>query len=103
VITCPKCNHVNPFGTRFCRSCGARQNPAQAEVVHAVASGQRQRAADQAWTNGVGWLTIGLFFLVCALIVRVLLVPPLPPPQVPVMDPGPVSVLTAAVAAYQQP
>jgi hypothetical protein len=96
MIPCAACGHINPFGTRFCRSCGARIKPGQAQVAQAVIDNQKRLDSDQAWSNGLGWLTIGAFFLLCAVLAYVLIVPAPPPAEVPVPAPGPAPVVPPA-------
>ena len=86
MIPCQKCGRGNPLGTSFCRGCGTRLVFDPAAIAASVAGARRDTRDEQVLAWGSSALTLCGFVLICALIVRYALVPPLPPldyPQAP--------------------
>ncbi len=89
MITCQVCAHDNTLGTVFCRSCGTRlvvDYESIEQSVHKTKVADRDHALLQ---SGRSAMLLGSFALVCALIARYVVVPPMPsivPPPAPVLD-----------------
>jgi uncharacterized membrane protein YvbJ len=89
MISCQVCAHDNTLGTVFCRSCGTRlvvDYQSIEQSVHKTKVADRDHALLQ---SGRSALLLCSFALVCALIARYVVVPPMPsivPPPVPVLD-----------------
>ena len=89
MISCQSCGHENPLGTSFCRGCGKRLVVDFAAIEQSVHS---SRIADRDHTllrSGRSALMLCSFALVCALIARYVVVPPMPatvPPQAPFIE-----------------
>ncbi len=88
MIPCQSCGNGNPIGTRYCRRCGTKIEINQEQVVAAVQRGQADIVSARWFERGRSALTLGLFFLTCALLLRYSIVPPLPPADVPPVDFG---------------
>jgi hypothetical protein len=89
MISCQVCAHDNPLGTGFCRSCGTRlvvDYHAIEQSVHQTRLGERD---DATLASGRSALMLCGFALICALIARYVVVPPMPPtvpPPAPVLE-----------------
>lgn len=89
MISCQSCDHDNPLGTTFCRSCGTRlviDYQAIEQSVHKTRVSERDHAVLR---SGRSALMLCTFALVCALIARFVVVPPMPPtvpPPAPVVE-----------------
>lgn len=89
MISCQSCGHDNPLGTTFCRGCGTRlmvDYEAIEASVHRTRMGERDHAL---LASGRSALMLCAFALVCALIARYVVVPPMPPtvpPAAPMID-----------------
>lgn len=99
MIICQNCGHRNPLRTRYCHACGARLEARPEEVALAVQEDREEAAATRWLEHGRSLLVVGLFLLTCALVLRYAIVPPLPPAEVPPLDPGPVLPPPAEIAA----
>ena len=78
MIPCQKCGHINPLGTSFCRGCGTRLEFDYEAVAASVAGTKRDHQDENVFTWGRSALTLCGFALICALIVRYVMVPPMP-------------------------
>jgi hypothetical protein len=78
MIPCQKCGHINPLGTSFCRGCGTRLEFDYEAVAASVAGTKRDHRDENVFTWGRSALTLCGFALICALIVRYVMVPPMP-------------------------
>ncbi len=89
MITCQSCGHENPLGVTFCRGCGKRLVVDYQAIEQSVQS-TRTSANDHALLrSGRSALMLCTFALICALIARYVVVPPMPltvPPPAPVID-----------------
>ena len=89
MISCQSCGHENPLGATFCRSCGTRLVVDFQAIEQSVQS-TRVSERDHAFLgSGRSALMLCAFALVCALIARYVVVPPMPstvPPPAPVID-----------------
>ena len=89
MISCQVCAHDNVLGTIFCRSCGTRlvvDYESIEQSVHKTKVADHHHALLQ---SGRSALLLCTFALVCALIARYVVVPPMPsivPPPAPVLD-----------------
>ena len=89
MITCQLCAHENTLGTIFCRSCGTRlvvDYESIEQSVHKTKVADHDHALLQSGRSAV---LLCSFALVCALIARCVVVPPMPaivPPPAPVLD-----------------
>lgn len=78
MISCQSCGHDNALGTTFCRGCGVRlvvDFQAIEQSVHSSQVAQRDHALLR---TGRSALMLCSFALVCALIARYVVVPPMP-------------------------
>ena len=89
MITCQSCGHDNVLGTTFCRGCGTRLVVDFQSIEQSV---QSTRVADRdhaVLRSGRSALMLCTFALVCALIARYVVVPPMPPtvsPPTPLIE-----------------
>ena len=83
MIACPSCGYVNPFTTRFCRKCCHRIEIKVSQVAHALDENAQTRRQQRFQGAGTSTLVMAVFALVCALFVRYVLVPALPPADLP--------------------
>jgi hypothetical protein len=89
MIPCQACGNQNPIGTRFCRSCGERIAVVKVEqLAAAVRDDQVTVASQRRLEGGRSLLMVGLFLLVCALVLRYAVVPSLPAADVPPLPAG---------------
>ncbi len=89
MISCQVCAHDNPLGTKFCRSCGTRLEVDYQSIEQSVAQTRLDQRDDAVLRSGRSALLLCTFALVCALIARYVLVPPMPPvvpPLAPVVE-----------------
>lgn len=87
MITCQKCQHINPMGTIFCHACGDRIN-VQAAEVHASVHLTRQGDLDRnIYYWGRNAVSLCSFLLVVAIIINFVMVPAVPPADLPQMPP----------------
>ncbi|MBN8526035.1 MAG: hypothetical protein J0M02_11930 [Planctomycetes bacterium] len=89
MIPCQACGNQNPIGTRYCRRCGEKVHADQQQVMQAVQSTNDDLASRKWLERGRSALVIGAFLLVCALVLRYAVVPPMPSAEVPPVDAGP--------------
>jgi hypothetical protein len=87
MITCQNCDHVNPMGTIFCHSCGERLNVSVDAISQSVAGTKKANLDDNVFRWGRSAVALGLFLLISALILRYVVVPPLPYLEYPVSAP----------------
>lgn len=99
MIPCPKCSHVNPLGTRFCRSCGEKLDVKVAQVMASVEQKRDTDRDERIYKAGRGALTLTVFALVCALTFRWLIVPDMPAPELPAVALGDIEPKPAASEA----
>ena len=89
MISCQSCGHESPLGATFCRGCGKRLVVDFKSIEQSV-QGTRVSDHDQALlSSGRSALLLCTFALMCALIARYVVVPPMPatvPPPSPVLD-----------------
>jgi hypothetical protein len=89
MIPCQVCGNQNPIGTRFCRACGERIAVVKVDqLAAAVRDDQVSAASLRRLEGGRSLLLVGLFLLVCALVLRYAVVPPLPAADVPPLPAG---------------
>lgn len=96
MIACTACGKQNPLATRYCRQCGAKLVVNQASVAQAMEDEFAIGRSLRWMARGHSMLSIGGFLLACALVLRFVVVPPLPSADVPPVDAG--SVLPEASA-----
>jgi hypothetical protein len=78
MIDCQSCGHGNPLGTTFCRGCGTRL-VVDLQVIEQSVRGSQIAERDHALLRtGRSALMLCSFALVCALIARYVVVPPMP-------------------------
>ncbi|GDY15118.1 hypothetical protein LBMAG53_39960 [Planctomycetota bacterium] len=90
MIPCQVCGNDNPLGTRFCRKCGAKVTTGLADVNASVAKTRRQDRGRMIRGWGSNVLSLGVFILACAVLIRWTATPALPPADLPLPSPGPV-------------
>lgn len=83
MIPCGKCGHVNKLGTVFCHGCGQRLEITPGQVVASVTTVNRDDRDHATFRAGRSAMTLCSFVLVCALILRYVMVPDMPPPDLP--------------------
>ncbi len=88
MISCDTCGFVNPLGTRWCRQCGNKLNIDATKVEAAVAATDAAEAGDRFLAGSRSAVSLGLFLLIAVLILRLALVPRLPPADVPLQLPA---------------
>jgi hypothetical protein len=88
MISCQSCGNQNPIGTRYCRRCGTKIEFTPGLVLAAVQREQAAAASSRWFEHGRSALTIGLFLLTCALVLRYAVVPPMPAAEVPAVGVG---------------
>lgn len=88
MIVCQVCGNQNPIGTRYCRRCGEKVRSDQQAIMQAVQATSADEASARWLQRGRSALVVGSFLLVCALVLRYALVPPMPPADVPPVDVG---------------
>jgi hypothetical protein len=88
MILCQVCGNQNPIGTRYCRRCGEKIQIGQQQVFQAVQDNQSEIDSKRWLERGRSLLVIGGFFLVCALVLRYAVVPPMPVAEVPSVEIG---------------
>ena len=89
MITCQLCGHDNPLGTIFCRSCGTRLVVDYQAIEQSVHKTRVSEHDHSLLNSGRSALMLCSFALVCALIARYVVVPPMPPtvpPPAPVIE-----------------
>ena len=87
MITCASCGISNPMGTRWCRQCGTKLDLNVQQVQAAVSATAEAASDDNLVTAGRNTLALGGFLLVTAFILRLALVPDLPPVEAPLTLP----------------
>lgn len=101
MITCQSCGHENPLGVTFCRGCGTRLVIDYQAIEQSVHSSRKAEQDHALLRSGRSALMLCTFALVCALIARYVVVPPMPasvPPPTPVIEvflPPPAAALPA--------
>lgn len=105
MITCDACGNQNPLNSRFCRQCGARLVINQGAVEQALQDDFAEGRSLRWMARGSSAVSVGGFLLMCGLVLRFVVVPPLPPAEVPPVDAGSVvpEVLPVAEAAKETP
>ena len=83
MITCAKCDHANPLGSIFCHGCGARLDVQMADVIASVHGTKTAQQHDDLYAWGRSAFSLCSFALVCSLLLRYVLVPPVPIAEFP--------------------
>jgi len=99
MIPCNHCGAENPLGTMFCRSCGGRIEVDPNQIMASVQQSKSEDLADRITRSGRNALAMAAFCLVAALIVRLVIVPDLPPARMPLADARSGGVLLPMVAS----
>lgn len=89
MITCQSCGHENPLGVTFCRGCGTRLVVDYQAIEQSVHSSRKSEQDHALLRSGRSALMLCTFALICALIARYVVVPPMPltvPPPAPVIE-----------------
>ena len=89
MISCQTCGHDNPLGATFCRSCGKRLVVDFQAIEQSVQSTRVFDRDHSLLRSGRSALMLCTFALICALIARYVVVPPMPatvPPPTPVLE-----------------
>jgi hypothetical protein len=87
MIPCQKCLFVNPMGTRWCRQCGEKLDLNATQVEAFISATQAAAAEDRLSGWGGSVFSAGLFILISTSVVRMALVPALPPADIPLQLP----------------
>lgn len=82
MITCQACGHENQLGTIFCHKCGTRIEVAPDQILGSVMQSAKVDKSDATIAKGRGLLGLAVFLLAVALAAS-LLVPDIPPADVP--------------------
>jgi hypothetical protein len=88
MIPCQKCLFVNPMGTRWCRQCGEKLDLNATQVEASISATQAAEAEDRLSGLGRSVFSTGLFILLTTVVVRMALVPALPPADIPLQLPA---------------
>lgn len=88
MIPCDACGHQNPLTTRFCRQCGERLVINQEAVAQALQDDLAEGRSLRWLARGSSAMSVGGFLLLCGLVLRFVVVPPLPAPDVPPVEAG---------------
>lgn len=88
MIPCGACGNQNPIQSRYCRQCGAKLVVDHAAVAQALLDDAVIARSERWLARGRSALSVGVFLLVCALVLRYVLVPQLPPADIPEVDAG---------------
>ncbi len=83
MIPCSKCGKVNPMTTMFCHGCGTRLSLTLGQVANSVANSDSSKRDQSILASGRSALSLACFLLGTALIVRYVMVPELPPADLP--------------------
>ena len=86
MIPCQACLHENPVSARYCHSCGTKLDRSQKRVVAAVMADRQEDGSFRWMARGHSMLLVGAFMLLCALVLRYIVVPPIPMADVPMME-----------------
>ena len=89
MISCQSCGHENPLGATFCRSCGTRLVVDFQAIEQSVQSTRTSERDHALLGSGRSAIMLCTFALVCALIARYVVVPPMPstvPPPTPLVE-----------------
>ncbi len=88
MIPCSKCLFVNPMGTRWCRQCGDKLELNARQVETSINATQAAEAQDRLFALGRSAFSAGIFILITTIVVRLALVPTLPPAEIPTQLPA---------------
>ncbi len=88
MITCATCSHQNPLGTRYCRTCGNKLVVNQGVVEQAIQDDFAEGRSLRQMARGISAVSIGGFLRFSALVLSYVVVPPLPPADVPSVEAG---------------
>jgi len=83
MIPCPVCGNVNPFTTRFCRKCGHRLEIKVSQVAHAIGVNAQSKREQRFHAASVSALILAGFLVLCAAFTLLVMVPALPPADLP--------------------
>lgn len=88
MITCGACGTQNQLTGRYCRKCGAKLVINQEAVTQALQDDLAEGRSMRWLAAGRSALSIGGFLLVCALVMRYVVVPAMPPADIPPVEAG---------------
>lgn len=83
MISCQKCAHSNPIGTVFCRGCGTRLEVNLKDIEQSIIGNKKADLDDKVFRWGRSSFALCGFLLVCALVLRHVVAPPMPPSDWP--------------------
>lgn len=83
MITCQKCAHSNPIGTIFCRGCGVRLEFNLQDIEQSIVGTKKADLDDKVFRWGRSSFALCGFLLVCSLVLRHVVAPPMPPSDWP--------------------
>jgi hypothetical protein len=83
MISCQKCAHDNPIGTVFCRGCGVRLEVNLQDIERSIIGSRKADLDDHVFRWGRSSFALCGFLLVCALVLRHVVAPPMPPSDWP--------------------
>ena len=83
MISCQKCAHENPIGTKFCRGCGVRLEFNLQDIEQSIVGTKKANLDDRVFRWGRSSFALCGFLLVCALVLRHVVAPPMPPSDWP--------------------
>ncbi len=83
MISCQKCAHENPIGTRFCRGCGVRLEFNLQDIEQSIVGTKKADLDDHVFRWGRSSFALCGFLLVCTLVLRHVVAPPMPPSDWP--------------------
>jgi hypothetical protein len=94
MITCQVCAKNNTLGTIYCRQCGTKLIIDMAAIERSVAGSIKADKASALVRSGRSAMALCSFALVCALVYRYVVIPPMPPTVFP---PTPIAQLFSPV------
>ena len=83
MISCQKCAHENPIGTKFCRGCGVRLEFNLQDIEQSIIGTKKANLDDRVFRWGRSSFALCGFLLVCTLVLRHVVAPPMPPSDWP--------------------
>ena len=86
MIPCQSCNHENPVSARYCHSCGTKLDRSKKRVLAAVIADRHEDGSFRWMARGHSMLLVGGFLLLCALVLRYIVIPDMPSADVPMME-----------------
>ncbi len=88
MVPCPKCGNINPLGTRYCRACGEKIEVTFGMIQASVGATQVQNRDTVILGWGRSAIALSVFLLICAVVLRTVLVPALPRADLPPVPTG---------------